>query len=132
VVTKEQIQALATCGLLKPKVEVAWRPAVGDPIEGIGETVVFLTHTERGFGVPTGDLFRGLLYFYRIDLVHLVPNTITIVSSFIHLCEAYLGILPHFHLWRLLTVKFRQSSHEFTFGVGMNFISYPLVLTPLV
>jgi hypothetical protein len=33
---------------------------------------------------------------------------------------------------RLLTVKFRQPSHEFTFGVGMTFISYPLVLTPLV
>jgi hypothetical protein len=32
----------------------------------------------------------------------------------------------------LLTVKFRQPSHEFTFGVGINFISYPLVLTPLV
>jgi hypothetical protein len=29
-------------------------------------------------------------------------------------------------------VKFHQPSHEFTFGVGMNFISYPLVLTPLV
>jgi hypothetical protein len=32
----------------------------------------------------------------------------------------------------MLTVKFRQPSHKFTFGVGMNFISYPLVLTPLV
>jgi hypothetical protein len=32
----------------------------------------------------------------------------------------------------MLTVKFRQPSHEFTFGVGMGFISYPLVLTPLV
>jgi hypothetical protein len=32
----------------------------------------------------------------------------------------------------LLMVKFRQPSHEFTFGVGMSFISYPLVLTPLV
>jgi hypothetical protein len=32
----------------------------------------------------------------------------------------------------LLTVKFRQPNHEFTFGVGMNFISYPLVLTPVV
>jgi hypothetical protein len=31
----------------------------------------------------------------------------------------------------MLTVKFRQPSHEFTFGVGMNFISYPLVLPPL-
>jgi hypothetical protein len=32
----------------------------------------------------------------------------------------------------MLTVKFRQPSHEFTFGIGMSFISYPLVLTPLV
>jgi hypothetical protein len=32
----------------------------------------------------------------------------------------------------MLTVKFRQPSHEITFGVGMTFISYPLVLTPLV
>ena len=33
---------------------------------------------------------------------------------------------------QVLTVNFRQPSHEFTFGVGMNFISYPLVLAPLV
>jgi hypothetical protein len=32
----------------------------------------------------------------------------------------------------LLTVKIRQLSHEFTFGVGMSFIPYPLVLTPVV
>jgi hypothetical protein len=32
----------------------------------------------------------------------------------------------------LLTVKIRQPSHEFTFGVGINFIPYPLVLTPVV
>jgi hypothetical protein len=32
----------------------------------------------------------------------------------------------------MLTVKFRQPSHEFTFGIGMSFISYPLVLTPLI
>jgi hypothetical protein len=31
----------------------------------------------------------------------------------------------------MLTMKFRQQSHEFTFGVGMSFISYPMVLTPL-
>jgi hypothetical protein len=32
----------------------------------------------------------------------------------------------------MLTVKFRQPSHEFTFGVGITFVSYPLVLTPVV
>jgi hypothetical protein len=33
---------------------------------------------------------------------------------------------------KLLTVKIRQPSHEFTFGVGMTFVSYSLVLTPVV
>jgi hypothetical protein len=32
----------------------------------------------------------------------------------------------------MLKVKFRQPSHEFTFGVGITFIPYPLVLTPVV
>jgi hypothetical protein len=32
----------------------------------------------------------------------------------------------------MLTVKFRQPSQEFTFGVDMSFILYPLVLTPLI
>jgi hypothetical protein len=32
----------------------------------------------------------------------------------------------------MLIVKFRQPSHEFTFGVGISSIPYPLVLTPLV
>jgi hypothetical protein len=32
----------------------------------------------------------------------------------------------------MLMVNFHQPSHEFTFGVGMNFIPYPLALTPLV
>jgi hypothetical protein len=35
-------------------------------------------------------------------------------------------------LWSLLMVKIHQPSHEFTFGVGISFIPYPLVLTPVV
>jgi hypothetical protein len=42
------------------------------------------------------------LYYYNLELVHLVPNTITVVSTFIHFCEAYRGISPHFLLWRYL------------------------------
>jgi hypothetical protein len=32
-------------------------------------------------------------------LVYLVPDSITIVSTFIHFYEAYMGISPHFLLW---------------------------------
>jgi hypothetical protein len=38
----------------------------------------------------------------------------------------------HYLFTCLLTVKIRQPSHEFTFGVGISFIPYPLVLTPVV
>jgi hypothetical protein len=46
---------------------------------------------ECGFNLPAGDFFRGLLYYYKLELVHLVPNSITIVSTFIHLCERIWG-----------------------------------------
>jgi hypothetical protein len=38
----------------------------------------------------------------------------------------------HDHIILVLMVKFRQPSHEFTFSIGMTFVSYPLVLTPVV
>jgi hypothetical protein len=99
--TEDKIQALVDRGLLRPKTEVEWRAAAGEdfPSEDVKEQVVFDSFFERGFNLPAGDFFRGLLYYYRLELVHLVPNSITIVSTFIHFCEAYLGIPPHFRLW---------------------------------
>jgi hypothetical protein len=38
--------------------------------------------------------FRGLLDFYNLNLTHLNPNYILQVAIFVHLCEAFLGILP--------------------------------------
>jgi hypothetical protein len=46
--------------------------------------------------------------------------------------RANVAVLPYDDDDRVLTVKFRQPSHEFTFGVGMSFIPYPTVLTPVV
>jgi hypothetical protein len=45
------------------------------------------------------------------------------------------GLLEDEHglsMGELLTVKFCQPSHEFTFTVGMTFVSYSLILTPVV
>jgi hypothetical protein len=100
--TEAKIEALVERGLLQSKTEVEWRAAVGEefPSEDVKEQVVFVSFIERGFNLPAGDFFRGLLHHYRLELVHLVPNSITVVSTFIHFCEAYLGIPPHFLLWR--------------------------------
>jgi hypothetical protein len=100
--TEAKIQALVDRGVLRPKAEVEWRAAAGEefPSEDVKEQVVFASFFERGFNLPVGDFFRGLLYYYRLELVHLVPNSVTLVSTFIHFSEAYLGIPPHFLLWR--------------------------------
>jgi hypothetical protein len=102
MMTEAKIQALVDRGLLRSKTEVEWRGATGEefPSEDVKKQVVFASFFERGFNLPAGDFFRSLLYYYRLELVHLVPNSITVVSTFIHFCEAYLGIPPHFLLWR--------------------------------
>jgi hypothetical protein len=100
--TEAKIQALVDRGLLRLKTEVEWRAAAGEefPSEDVKEQVVFAYFFKRGFNHQAGDFFRGLLYYYMLELVHLVPNSITVVSTFIHFFEAYLGIPPHFALWR--------------------------------
>jgi hypothetical protein len=102
--TEAKIQALVTRGLLRPKKEVEWRPAATEhfPTEDFKEQVIFASFFEGGFNLPVGDFFCDLLHYYQLELVHLVPISITIVSMFIHFCDAYLGISPHFLLWRYL------------------------------
>jgi hypothetical protein len=75
-VTEEQIQSLVNRVLLRPKSQVGWRPTAGEAFwtEGTGETVVYIAHIERGFGVPAGDFLRGLLQFYQIELVQMRPT----------------------------------------------------------
>jgi hypothetical protein len=100
--SEAKIQALVDRGLLRPKAEVEWMAVAGEqfPSEDVKEQVVFASFFEHVFNFPVGDFFRGLLYYYQLVLVHLVPNSITVVSTFIHFCEAYLGISPHFLLYR--------------------------------
>jgi hypothetical protein len=46
--------------------------------------------------------------------------------------EGLLEDVQGLSMGEMLTVKIRQPSHEFTFGVGVSFIPYPLILTPVV
>jgi hypothetical protein len=91
--TEAKIQALVDRELLWPKAELEWRAAAGEqfPSEDVKEQVVFTSFFERGFNLLVGDFFQGLLYYYNLELVHLVPNSIAVVSTFLHFCEAYLG-----------------------------------------
>jgi len=51
------------------------------------------------------------LELWVVSLCNLHPNTILHISIFIHLCEAYLRILPHFNLFHhLFWLKKRGSA----------------------
>ena len=46
------------------------------------------------------EFFYALLQFWGIQLHHLTPQSILHLSIFTHFCEAFLEILPHFHLFQ--------------------------------
>ena len=98
------LETLVSSGLLAHKSVIQWRPTLGEdrPYENTGEIIAFSPYFERKFAVPCSNFFSGLLYYYRIQLHHLLPNSILHISIFVHLCEVFLGIEPHFELFRFL------------------------------
>ena len=52
--------------------------------------------------MPTRLFFWGLLDYYQVELQHLTPNGIQHIAAFVALCEGFLGIGPHFNLWRYI------------------------------
>ena len=72
----------------------------GEPVPPEGYVVSFAIFHERGFGVPAHRFLRGLLDYYEVELQHLTPNGVQHMAAFVALCEGFLGIDPHFDLWR--------------------------------
>jgi hypothetical protein len=72
------------------------------PHENVDKIVTFYRFAERGLALPSCSFFHGLLYFYRLELHHLNPNSICHITIFIHFYEAFLGIKPHWDLFRFL------------------------------
>ena len=103
-VMEKDLLWMVTDKVLPEKSLIGWRATDGElfPITNTGELVVFEPFFYQGFSLPTNKFFRGLLYFYGIELVHLNPNSILHIATFIHLCEAFLGIEHHFALSRRL------------------------------
>jgi hypothetical protein len=58
------------------------------------------TFHERCLQLTTHDFLRWLLIYYGLELHHLTQGGVLHIAAFIMLCEAFLGILPHFGLWK--------------------------------
>jgi hypothetical protein len=99
----KDLLALLNSGFLREKEVDMWRAAVGDPYpmeKNPDEIPMFTRFAERELSLPASDFFKGLLGYYGIEYLNLNPNSIFHTSVFVHFCEAFLGIKPHWILFQ--------------------------------
>jgi hypothetical protein len=112
----EDLLAVLNSGFLREKEVDMWRAATGDlyPMEkNPDEILMFTRFAERGLSLPASDFFKGLLEYYGIEYVNLNPNGIFHTSVFVHFCEAFLRIKPHWVLfWKFFRVKPQPSANN--------------------
>jgi hypothetical protein len=112
----EDLLALVKSMFLREKEMDLWCPAARDPYpmeKNPDEIPMFARFVERGLAVPTSDLFKGLLRYYNIEYLNLNPKGIFHVSVFVHFREAFVGIKPHWVLFRkFFGVKLQPSTND--------------------
>jgi hypothetical protein len=99
----EDLLALVNSRFLWEKEMDMWRAAAGDPYpmeKNPDEVPMFARFVERGLALPVRDFFKGLLKYYGTVYLNLNPNGNFYVSVFVHFCEAFVGIKPHWILFR--------------------------------
>jgi hypothetical protein len=112
----EDLLALVNSGLLREKEMDLWRAAAGDPYpmeKNPDEVSMFAKFLQRELALPASNFFKGLLEYYSIEYLNLNPNGIFHVSVFVHFCEAFVGIQPHWILFRkVFRVKPQPSTND--------------------
>ena len=109
---EQTIEDLITMGVLHNKELAGWRAleCEGYPDPQPGEIVVFKDFFKRGFGVLVHPFLQELYLYYEIGICNLHPNSILLVATFIHLCEAYGGFQPHFDFSAIFPVCGRKEA----------------------
>jgi hypothetical protein len=101
-VSREQLLRLVEAGQLPPLTEaVEWIVPADEsvPRPPRGYVVSFVAFNERGFSVPADRFIREVLFAYGLQLQHLNPNSIQQITAFKAMCEGFLGIGAHWHLF---------------------------------
>jgi hypothetical protein len=105
-----------------------WRPTAGEdiPTPKTEEIMVFSSFFQCGLGLPACDFLWGILDHYKIELVHLNPNSVLQIVVFVYLCEAFLGISPNFLLFKnYFFLKYQPSASNRKDIGGIGFQTCP-------
>jgi hypothetical protein len=112
----ENLLALLNTGFLREKEVDMWRTTARDPYpmdKNPDEISMFARFVEHGLALPVSDFFKGRLDYYGIEYLNLNTNGIFHVSVFVHFCEAFLWIKPHWVLFRkFFRVKPQPSTND--------------------
>jgi hypothetical protein len=99
----KDLLALVNSGFLREKEMDMWCAVAGDPYpmeKNPYEVPMFARFVERGLALLASAFFKGLLKYYGIEYLNLNPNGIFHVFVFVHFREAFVGIKPHWILFR--------------------------------
>ncbi|KAK1652681.1 hypothetical protein QYE76_070486 [Lolium multiflorum] len=112
-ISNREVNKLRTLGLISSSDNDIHLPGPSSrPKPPKGFTVMFVAFLFRGLSLPTHEFLRSLLFFYGIQLWQLTPNSVLHLSIFINVCEAFLGIDPHWGLWRKIFYVKRHNDNN--------------------
>jgi hypothetical protein len=100
VFKQKDLEKAQANGLISADDQVTFPSTERIPKSPSGFRVMFFDFLLRGLSLPAHEFLRGLLFVYGVQLHQLTPNSILHIACFITLCESFLGIEPHFLLWK--------------------------------
>jgi hypothetical protein len=100
--TQKELDKAQMDGLVSNDDEVIFPSAEQIPKPRDGFRVMFFAFLLCGLSLPAHEFLRGLLFVYGVQLHQLTPSSILHIACFITLCGSFLGIDPHYLLWRSL------------------------------
>ncbi|KAM0855257.1 hypothetical protein ACQ4PT_049891 [Festuca glaucescens] len=118
-ITKHDEKKMRSLGLISDdEKDVRFPGSDSRPNHPTGFTVMFSAFLFYGLSLPAHEFLRCLLFLYGIQLWQLTPNSILYLTIFITVCEAFLGIDPHWGLWKKIFFVKRHNGGSGPYVVG--------------
>ncbi|KAL6850505.1 hypothetical protein ACP4OV_021132 [Aristida adscensionis] len=109
--------------ILAPERGDAPSPALGGGATGARLVVLSSSHIASGLRLDASDFLLCALAHYGVEWHHLTPDSMTVLSIFAHLCEAYLGVHPTVEVFtQFYRLVLRSTSQENSTTLGGAYI----------
>jgi hypothetical protein len=109
-ITKREEKMLRSLGLISnDKKDVQFPGSDSRPNSPAGFIIMFYAFLFCGLSLPAHEFLCCILLSYDIQLWQLSLNCILHLAIFISVCEAFLGIDPHWGMWKKIFFVKRHS-----------------------